>query len=66
MATPKTPTNTPINTVSTLPLPNGYGVGMRAHTHSAIVLLSGGVFTDNLTLAQHGGAAELESIYARS
>jgi len=66
MATPKTPTNTPINTVSTLPLPNGYGDGMRAQTKSAIVLLSGGVFTNGLTRAQHGGAAELESIYARS
>jgi len=66
MATPKTPTNTPINTVSTLPLPNGYGVGMRPHTQSAIVLLSGGIFANNLTRAQHGGAADMEPIYARS
>ena len=66
MATPKTPTNTPINTVSTLPLPNGYGVGMRPHTKSAIVLLSGGIFANSLTRAQHGVAADMEPIYARS
>ena len=61
----KNPTNTPINTVSTLPLPNGYGVGMRAHSESAIVLLSGGISTNNLTRAQRGVAAELELINAR-
>jgi hypothetical protein len=62
---PENPTNTPINTVSTLPLPNGYGVGMRPHTKSAIVLLSGGIFANRLTRAQHGVAADMELIYAR-
>ncbi len=60
------PDNTPINTVSTLPLPNGYGVGMTTHTKSAIVLLSGGIFANRLTCAQHGVAADMEPIYARS
>jgi hypothetical protein len=65
MATPKTPANTPINTVSTLPMTNGYGVGMRTQTKSAIVLLSGGIFTNSLTRAQRGVAADMEPIYAR-
>ncbi|WP_395615706.1 hypothetical protein [Sphingorhabdus sp.] len=60
------PPNTPINTVSTLPLPNGYGVGMRPHTKSAIVLLSGGIFANRLTRARHGVTADMEAIYARS
>lgn len=51
------PANTPINAVSTLPLTNGYGVGMDTQTKSAIVLLSGGYFTNKLTRAQHGIAA---------
>lgn len=55
----------PTNTVSTLPLANGYGVGMRPHTKSAIVLLSGGISTNSLTRAQRGVAAELELINAR-
>ena len=59
------PPNTSINTVSTLPLPNGYGVGMRAQTKSAIVLLSGGIFTNRLTRAQRWVAAAMEPIYAR-
>jgi hypothetical protein len=66
MATAENPANTPINTVSTLPMTSGYGVGMRMHTKSAIVLLSGGIFANGLTRAQHGVAAELEPIYARS
>jgi len=53
----------PTNTVSTLPLANGYGVGMRTQTKSAIVLLSCGIFTNNLTRAQRGVAADLEPIY---
>ena len=62
---PENHTKTPINTVSTLPLPNGYGVGMRTHTKSAIVLLSGGIFANRLTRAQRGVAADMEPIYAR-
>jgi hypothetical protein len=36
------------------------------HTKSAIVLLSGGIFANRLTRAQHGVAADMEAIYARS
>ena len=59
---PENHTKTPINTVSTLPMTNGYGVGMRSQTKSAIVLLSGGIFTDRLTRAQRGVAAVMEPI----
>jgi hypothetical protein len=38
---------------------------MRAQTKSAIVLLSGGIFTNSLTRAQRGVAAAMEPIYAR-
>jgi hypothetical protein len=37
---------------------------MRTHTKSAIVLLSGGIFTNNLTRAQHGVAAAMGPINA--
>ena len=63
---PENPANTPINTVSTLPPPNGYGVGMRTQTKSAIVLLTGGIFANRLTRARHGVAADMDPIYARS
>jgi hypothetical protein len=60
--TGENPANTPINTVSTLPMTNGYGVGMRRQTKSAIVLLSGGIFTNKLTRARLGVAAVMEPI----
>jgi hypothetical protein len=41
---------------------NGYGVGMRTQTKSAIVLLSGGIFTNKLTRARLGVAAVMEPI----
>ncbi len=60
------PANTPINTVSTLPLPNGYGVGMRIQTKSAIVLLSSGC--DSMVVAglarARPGTAAMEPIDA--
>jgi hypothetical protein len=37
---------------------------MRTHTKSAIVLLSGGIFTNNLTRAQRGIAAAMDPINA--